>query len=171
MNDNSGKKAGNRINEDEMCMICGRRKEERNLVCYSCYKQWQGEQIASVANKTKFVSISEWTLKMAETLTSSINVDLAQAQKELDEFKEKTSQQAYEDVKESLNGKAVERGLFSEMLQARQQKLWEEGDGNKFYGRLKSLERRAEKLPGFTQGLKEKVAAKAKEAKETQETE
>ena len=55
------------------------------------------------------------------------------------------------------------------MLEARRQRLWEEGGGDKFYGRLKCLEYRATNLPKLAKELKEKVASKDQEAS-TQES-
>jgi len=164
MADNNKNQAGNQINQDEMCMLCGRSKEVKNLVCYYvCYKLWQEEQIASVANNTEFLSILDWTLKRAEALASSIKEELSKAQTDLNDFKEAVRNQAYEDVKEKLGGKTVEHGFFSEMLEARRQKLWEEGKGDKLYGRLKCLEYRVANLPGFVKALKEKVALRDQE--------
>ena len=161
------------INGDEICLLCGKSKQEKNLVCYSCYKLWQDEQIASVADKTKFVSIVEWTLKRAKTLTPVLEEDFLQAKTDLNNFKEKIKDQAYRNVRESLNGKPVEHGLFLEMLRARRQKLWKEGDGNKLFGRFKYLEFRISELPLLIKDLEEKVAAhdESQSMTETQDSE
>ena len=147
------------INGNEICMLCGRNKQEKNLVCYGCFRKYKRDRIESIATDLKDISIVEWTLKKAEDSYSTLKEEFSQASADLDNFKDGIRDQAYQDVKTALGDKAVPRDDFSDMLEKRRQKLWQEGDGDRFFGRSKYLEFRMINLPLLIKDLKKKIAA------------
>ncbi len=150
---------GSSINSDEICMLCGKSKKENKLVCYGCFRIYKEDRVESIATDLKDISIVEWTLKKAEDSSTTLKEEFSQARADLDNFKDEIRDQAYQDVKTALGGKAVPKDDFSDMLEKRRQKLWQEGDGDRFFGRFKYLEFRIINLPPLVKDLKEKIAA------------
>lgn len=151
------KETNNQINGKEICLLCGRKKQEKNPVCYACYQGYEKDRIRSVSEELKDFSILEWTLKKAKELQNVLKEELVKAQTEFNDFKNKVSDRAFKDVKGAL-AKAVPQEVFSEMLNGRRQKLWGEGNGDKLYGQLKCLELRVKNLPSFIEELEKKLA-------------
>ncbi len=167
--------ANGSIKINEICMLCGKSKEEKKLVCYGCYKEYKQARIESVAIHLKDISIVEWTLKKAEDLSPILKEEFSQASADLDSFKKGIRDQAYQDVRKALGGKAIPKEDFSNMFEKRRQKLWQEGDGNRLFGQFKYLELRTIGLPLLIRELEEKVAAHDKqsstsEAQDSEET-
>jgi len=170
MNDNSGKKAGSRINGDEMCMICGNSKQPGKLVCYVCFQKWQADRERSLVDDVKDIALLEWTLEKAKESESTLETEMLKAKQSLDGFKEKIQQSAYEDIKAALskNG-TLTRDEFSDIVEKRRQKLWTDGNGNRLFGHYKFLEFRFSRLPEFTEMLEAKITAKSQETQETEQ--
>ena len=161
------------INSNEICMLCGKSKKEGKLICYGCFREYKEDRVESIATDLKDISIVEWTLKKAEDSCSTLKEESSQARADLDNFKDGVKNQAYQDVRTALGGKAVSRDDFSDMLEKRRQKLWQKGDGDRFFGRFKYLEFRMINLPLLMENLKEKIAAHDEKSSmsETQDSE
>ncbi len=169
--DRNGTNGG--INKNETCMLCGKGKKEKDLVCYRCFGDYKEARIESIANDLKDISIVEWTLKKAEDLIPILKKEFLQASTDLDDFKTEVKDQAYQGVTEALGGRTVSKEDFSEILEQRRLKLWKDGEGNKLYGRFKYLELRTDNLPLLIEELQEKIAAHDEESSmsETQDSE
>jgi len=157
-NETNGSKNGN-----EICMLCGRTKdkgkEKKNLVCYGCFREYKKMWVKSMAEDLKDISIVEWTLKKAENLTPILKKELLQAEADLDNFKKEVKDQAYQGVTEALRGRTVSKEDFSDILERRRLKLWQDGKGNQLFGKYKYLELRMDNLPLLIEKLQEKIAA------------
>ena len=158
-NSNNRNGTSSNINGNEICILCGKSKQGKNLVCYGCFKEYKEARIESIAEDLKDISIVEWTLKKAENFIPTLEKEFSQASDDLNNFKDGIRDKSYQDIKTALGGKAVPKDDFSDMLEKRRQKLWQEGDGDKFFGRFKYLELRMINLPLLIKELKEKVAA------------
>lgn len=139
-----------KTNDNEICLLCGKWKEEKSLVCQTCFKKWYAHW-----EKDEETPIIVWVFQKAETCCASIEEKLEQIRNSFDEFSESIKQEAYGNLSKALRGVKVPD--FSSMLDDRRQKLWKEREGDKLYGNLKRTETRAQKLPEFVKELKDKI--------------
>ena len=151
-----------KTNDNEICMLCGRWKEEESLVCQKHFKEWRAEW-----EKDEKVAIVPWTFQKAKICCASIDKQLEKEKRTFDEFQRIIKEDAYKKVDMALMG--IKVADFSDMVEIKRQKLWKEKNGDKLYGQLKRLEVQAKMLPEFTQELKSKIDKYDEEEKQEEE--
>lgn len=164
---NNGGKPEKAINLAEICLLCGGKKQEKNPLCGGCHDKYVSAGEQHFTETGGDLLFSEWELQQAKDVLPKVQKEYAEVKAKFDALREQVSQ-----VEESLGKTDLQKHLshvqFDQLVQARGEKLWKDGNGDKIFGDMKRLEDRLRLLPELIEQLEHNTGIK-KEAPPNQQ--
>ena len=148
------------VNLAEICPRCGERKNEKNLICGKCHSTYV-EAVGQLFVRTgEGPSIAKWLLEEIRLTYPGMKKEYQEALAMVDRLKE--SQRKADLDLEVLMGEQLNDEKFAEIIIARREKIWTDGNGNKYFGDMKRLENLIDHiLPELTIQLEQSLSTKA----------
>ncbi len=138
------------------CPVCGENTRDENfLVCFVCHKKYVQEASESLVQGT-VITLSEWVLPRAETLTQNLRQKLSGKRAELDALKKSVSEDTYTAIKKATAGQYVHKDVFEAALARKRKDLWQERGGNRLFAEVKTLEETITAIEEIVHSIRER---------------